>query len=377
MRLGDLTCRSTRLMLALALLGLLMFPSSAIGETNFDVIASGLDNPRGLAIGPWGSLYVAEAGIGGEGPCFEGPEGETCYGESGAITWIYRDTQVRIATGLPSLAGRDGTGAGGPQDVGIRRPGVAYTIIGLGGDPAIREDPDILGPVDPGLGYLAVPGRGGRWRLETDVAAYESKANPDGGEVDSNPYGLLTTGTGHLVADAGANALLHVGFDGEIETVAVFANRLVDAPPFLGLPPGAQIPMQSVPTAVAMGPDGAYYVGELTGFPFPQDAARVYRVVPGQAPEIYADGFTNIIDITFDSEGYLYVLEFMTNGLLAGDPTGALIQVAPDGTRTVLASEGLIMPGGVVAADDGTLYVTNCSNCGQGAGQVLRMEMAP
>ena len=56
---------------------------------------------------------------------------------------------------------------------------------------------------------------------------------------------------------------------GRISTVAVFPDRLALAPPFLGLPPGTQIPMQAVPTAVAEGPDGALYVSQLTGFPFP------------------------------------------------------------------------------------------------------------
>ncbi len=51
--------------------------------------------------------------------------------------------------------------------------------------------------------------------------------------------------------------------------LAVFHARLVDAPPFLGLPPGTKIPMQAVPNSVVQGPDGAWYVGQLTGFPFP------------------------------------------------------------------------------------------------------------
>jgi hypothetical protein len=33
------------------------------------VVMSGLDNPRGLALGRNGTLYVAEAGRGGTGPC--------------------------------------------------------------------------------------------------------------------------------------------------------------------------------------------------------------------------------------------------------------------------------------------------------------------
>jgi hypothetical protein len=70
-------------------------------------------------------------------------------------------------------------------------------------------------------------------------------------------------------------------------------------------PDGTVIPMHFVPTTVARGPDGAFYVGQLTGFPFPVGGARVWRVEPGSAPTVYASGFTNIIDIAFDRRGRL------------------------------------------------------------------------
>ena len=91
--------------------------------------------------------------------------------------------------------------------------------------------------------------------------------------------------------------------------------------------------MDAVPTSVAQGPDGGFYVGQLTGFPFPVGGANVYRIVPGQAPQVFASGFTNIIDIAFDKQGTLYVLEIFQNGLLSGDPTGALIRVDQGGAQ--------------------------------------------
>ena len=39
------------------------------------VVAEGLNNPRGIGIGPDGALYVAESGSGGAGPCIPSPEG--------------------------------------------------------------------------------------------------------------------------------------------------------------------------------------------------------------------------------------------------------------------------------------------------------------
>ena len=67
------------------------------------VVMSGLDNPRGLGIGPEGALYVAEAGRGGPGPCGVNSPGETrCFGPTGAVSRLWRGDQERIATGLPS-----------------------------------------------------------------------------------------------------------------------------------------------------------------------------------------------------------------------------------------------------------------------------------
>ena len=78
-------------------------------------------------------------------------------------------------------------------------------------------------------------------------------------------------------------------------------------------------------------------------------------------------------DIEFGPDGSLYVLELSKNGLLTGDFTGALIRVAPDGSRTELGAGELFAPGGVAFGPDGMLYVTNNSIL-PGLGQVLRIQ---
>jgi hypothetical protein len=40
------------------------------------------------------------------------------------------------------------------------------------------------------------------------------------------------------------------------------------------------IPAQAVTPSVAIGPDGAYYIGELKGFPAPTGESRVWRIDP-------------------------------------------------------------------------------------------------
>ena len=113
---------------------------SAASPEATEVIAAGLNNPRGLNFGPEGALYVAEAGSGGAGPCAPGPEGMRCYGTTGSVTRIdlRKGTFTRVASGLPSLASEDGSFATGVHDISLHGRGNAFMTIGFGGDPAAR-----------------------------------------------------------------------------------------------------------------------------------------------------------------------------------------------------------------------------------------------
>jgi len=282
-----------------------------------------------------------------------------------------------VVTGLPSLATEEGQMfAIGPNDLSLHGRGNLMFTIGFGGDPATRQA--VFGPDGAKLARLGRATPDGKWRLLQDLGQSEADHNPAGDEVDSNPYGILALQGKQIVADAGANALLQVRANGAISALATFANRMVDAPPFLGLPPGTQIPMDAVPTSVALGPDGNYYVGQLTGFPFPVGAANIYRVpAGGGAATVFASGFTHIVDLTFGPDGSLYVVEIAKNGLLAAfngnDWTGALIRIAPDGTRTELVPGALTAPGGVAVGSDGALYVTN-NAIFSNTGEVIRIR---
>lgn len=349
---------------------------AATTQATLTVVASELDNPRGLAFGPEAALYVAEAGRGGDSNlCIEAPEGgEQCYGPSGAITRIAGASQERIITGLPSLAGEDGNFATGPHDIAWLRNGIGYVVIGLGADPAARSE---LGLAGSDFGQLVRITTSGQRVNDFDLATYEETADPDGLGPDSNPYAVLALGDRRIAVDAGGNDMIELSAGGSVVQVTTFPTRTVAAPPGIpGLPP--QINMQPVPDSVAIGPDGAYYVGELTGFPFPVDGARVYRVVPGLEPEVYAEGFTNIIDLAFDDQGTLYVLEIFENGFLqvqqpGGDLTGALIRVASDKTQTPIISEGLVAPSGLALSPEGGIYISN-SGVFSGTGEVVRVD---
>ncbi len=168
-----------------------------------------------------------------------------------------------------------------------------------------------------------------------------------------------------MVTDAGGNSLLRIAPDGEILTIATFPGRDI----------GGGFPSDAVPTGLAVGPDGNYYVGQLTGFPFTPGAAQIYRVEPNGDMSTFASGFTQITALEFGMDGSLYVLEFDANGLQVPGDAGALTRIAPDGTRTTIYSD-LEHATGLAIGPDGALYVSNFGSQA-GVGEVLRIVPVP
>jgi hypothetical protein len=201
------------------------------------------------------------------------------------------------------------------------------------------------------------------WRIEggraievTDLSAFEEKRNPHPAFVESNAFDVADLGRGEaLVADAAGNDLATVNKHGKAKLVAVFPDEVVstaNAKSIAGCPAGPPeicelpptIPTEAVPTSVVVGPDGAFYVGELKGFPAPTGESRVWRIEPnarnakcGQSPlcSVVADGLTSIIDLAFGPDGRLYVAQLDDASwfaLEAGAPVGGSVH-ACDVTR--------------------------------------------
>ncbi len=343
----------------------LLPPAAASSDVRVTTVAPGLNNPRGIFLVGGGSFFVAEAGTGGSGPCQPGPFGKTCVGLTGAVTHVANGALDRLAS-LPSIATTDGSFAFGPHDVAkadAEDGGGLYATIGLGGDTAYKAGFDMKGK---DLARLVRISRSGNMHIVANLLAYERAHNPAGGVKESDPYGILRRDDASIITDAGANDLLRVSDRGRVRTLAVFPPRMVDFQ-------GQEVPMDAVPTTVVRGADGAFYVGQLTGFPFPRHGARVYRVVPGEKPTVWARGFTNIIDIAFH-DGRLYVLEIAHNSLATtGTPFGALLRVNRDGSKTVLYKD-LFFPTSFAFARSGDVLVTNCGICA-GGGEVLRLKL--
>jgi DNA-binding beta-propeller fold protein YncE len=334
---------------------------AGVSASTITQVMKGLDNPKGLAFGPEGGLYVAEAGRGGppSALCAQGPDPgpDRCYGPTGAISRYWHGTQARVVTGLPSLETPNFAGpAAGPQHISFQGRGGMYVTIGFGGAPSVRDS------VFAGLGFglLLKIEPSDVQQTVADIGAYEGANNPDGQQVDTNPYAVLAQPGHQLVTDAGGNSLLDVRANGSISTVTTFPKVI-----------GGFGPADAVPTEVVLGPDGAYYVSNLSGVPFTPGSALVWRVMPDGSKTVYAAGLTQVTDIAFGPEGSLYVLQHGTTPFFGGP--GSIIRIAPGGARTTIDTQGrLSRPAGLVVGPDGALYVANFSTAPNN-GEVLKI----
>jgi sugar lactone lactonase YvrE len=324
----------------------------------FRVIADHLSNPRGLAPAPGGGLYLAEAGSGGKTCISGGEQGTTCIGLTGSFDLVTNHGVKRLVTGLISGSGKGGVGAEGPVSVSAGLGRSFYGQFGLNSHvvPPPGTIPNKLRAAALAqLGHLVLA-RHGSLRSISDVGDQDwtwtsnhkklSKNFPD-----ANPNAVLYSHGHRYVADAGANLLVEVKRGGAMKVRA-----------FLPPPKGSHI--DSVATCVARGPSGALYVGELLGGSYAPGHARIWRVVPGHAPKVWATGLTTVQGCGFGSDGAFYATEFEVDGLNEGpkaNPAGDVVRIGAHGHRTHLGVGKLFFPSGFAAGPGGAIYVSNCS----------------
>jgi hypothetical protein len=347
--------------------------SSESGGPSLKVVATHLNNPRKLFVGPDGALYVAEAGTGGKVRCTSNGLHKICLPVTpveltGSITRITSGAQTRVVSGLASKSNTYQQRAEGPAAV-LVQDGIYYVLL----QNVASMGANAVTPVGAPTGDLisTAPGKATP-KVLANFAAFERDHNPDHGAgpgakfanppIDSDPYAFTAYRGGFAVADAGANDLLWVSPEGKVSVLAVFPTQIEKLTEALarriGAPPTQRsITVQSVPSCVTVGPDGALYVGELTGYPFEPGTARIWRIVSGEKTSLYASGFTNITDLAFDGKNLL-VLEMAAKGLAGPQSPGALIRLAPNGKRSVLAGAGLVAPTGL-AVGNGLIYISN------------------
>ena len=364
-------------------------PAAAARGVKVDVVAQGLNDPRGLAFGP-GGLYVAEAGttVGVLVPppppapvepptrtrCeVYWPVGPKTPGDTGRVTRIgHRGVARVVVDGLPSAAanrliGGDRMGAAAVAF----RDGRLYVMVNGGGCAEGH-------PSEPNGLYRALGD--GAWSPRVDLGALlrvteDSKSPLDGDfEPDGTWFNLVRAFGAFWTTEPNHGLLVRIDDDGTASVAAdlLGAVRAQDG--------------DGDYTYAALTRRGKYfYVGTLGRID--QDfAGAIYRVSrDGTQVTRVASGLHGVLGVAFDDRGRLYALETTAAGVAPplSDPTaGRLVRIERDGSITPLVT-GLAFPSALVAGPDGAFYVSNCGyHCDDlesgeslGVGQVLRVTI--
>ena len=365
-------------LVAIALLGGPVAASANAGsKATFTTVVSGLDNPRDLAFGADGKLYVAEAGHGGKS-CFTIPGfGTNCVGFTSGISRVNISglSAKRVVSGLFSLAGPDGSAATGVDGISI----LGERIFGIETGSSLSVPSGVLpasveARAKRQIGRLIVANAEGWWKTVANVGDHDfrwtrrHKNLVPGQFPDANPYGVLALPGTRWVVDAGANTLDRVSREGDVTVKAFFPN-----------PPSSD----AVPTCIDRGRDEALYIGELTGGGNAPGASVVWRYAPetGKLTK-WATGLTAVTGCGFARNGKFYATELSSLGLDNAAPnTGRVVLVRPHSTAPITIVDGLSFPGGFAAGWDGSLYVSNWSVApaigppGAPTGSVIRITL--
>lgn len=244
-------------------------------------VASGLDQPRGLAFDKSGNLYVAS--VGGVQAAANG-ESVQDTNHSGQIIRIAPDQTKTVLLDRLPFTRYPVAGDVGAADVTLVGDTV-YVLTGEGYDDQLSR-----------AVLRAVPGAAPEYvasilNFAQSIVPLDSLILSGG--LPSNPYALVAAPDGQTlyVSDGASGHIFSITLDGRIRIFATLPNM----PPLAGL---------------AWGPDGRLYVAMFSSLPHAPGSGAIYAADADGTFSMVADGLTMPIDVGFDAAGTMYVLEF-------------------------------------------------------------------
>jgi hypothetical protein len=283
----------------------------------FEVLASGLSNPRGFSWGGDGTLYLTLAGTGG-GTRIEVMDGFTGQiGLTSSVVTVADGCATPVVQGLPSFLWEEAGWIWGAMDVELLN-GELYTLLSGAG-------PSNLSPAS--FSGIFRINSDNTMTMVADITTWLPQNPPafvpPDYASDGSLFDLEPAGDALLFSEAVGGQLIRVTTDGEISRVADLSVGHL------------------VPTGIAVDAEGNAFVGFETTPPYEDGASKVVKVTPDGTVTDHWTGLTAVTDVEFGPDGTLYATE-MATGNTGAEPflnpnSGRIVrQTGPDSFEPVV-----------------------------------------
>lgn len=336
-------------------------PSPSVTPSGVTFVASGLSNPRGLSWGPDGTLFVAQAGTGGDQTLVEAEGFTAMGGPTSSVDRIENGCAETVAGGIHSVFWKEAGWLWGAMDVEFLGDQLYVLVAGSGASWGTPDKVSGIYRVNDD-GTLTLAADIGNWLADNPPEF----AAPDWAGRDGSQFDMEPMGDAFVVSVADGGHIVKAVPDGEMSLLADLSVAHL------------------VPTGIAVDDEGNVYVGFETTPPYPNGASKVVQIAPdGTVSDVWT-GLTAVTDVEMGPDGVLYAAELSIDNSeeppFLNSTSGRIVrQTGPDSLEAVVTDAQ--PPVGIGFGPDGALYFDYPAfgpngTPGEGIGVIARVDLS-